>query len=320
MRYNFNVKNIDQVKVFRGIHMKNLFKIVLIFTWGVSFGNVYGMIADSAAVVSELSEQVQTPCFKQSVETEIEEAVAYFKKPDEMNENVKSDVLSNSKLLHHREDLFFLPDLYDWAASKNWQDLRDLQKTFDVLKNMMKIPDEVKIMYCFNQSLSPNALMSYNMTERIVYVYPAAMHCCRSYQLFTLIHELTHTQQHVRMGLMGSNLADNIEKEREADTQAAQAIKCPFCMQVIMAEQLLHEASCTAEKIASLASRGYLVAADLRHFQNLKIKQDSCELHKTNIDDDNNNTSLQSTELQELCDVDYNNGLLVDRLSTVKFD
>lgn len=257
--------------------------------------------------------------FLKTPQEELDQVVCYFvENTGATAQDVTNDVLSASQLQTNRQNLYFLPEIVDHFIAKGLADLHDMQKTFDALKIMMKIPDDVKIMFSFNHVLMPSGVkMSYNPLDRTLYVYPRAMEqSCRSSILFALIHELTHAQQHMRMGLLGWRLASIVEKEHEADLQAIDAIKCPICIQAIEANELLSEATVSVDQITQLKKDGYLVGADYPFYKALKSNDDLCAFHKQGI---GCNQSLKSAGLSEIVDFDFNNGSLYDRLSTMKF-
>ncbi len=264
----------------------------------------------------------QLPQFKTSKEQEFEESINHYvqlKEPHETKEDVVHDIKSGSKLLNYPSDVSLLPPLYDYGRSQEplGLQLQDMQKTFDALKIMMGIPEEVKIMVARDQAVTPNALMGYNPLDRVVFVYPLVLDdSCRSLQLFTLIHELTHAQQHMHMGLLGSHLHSNIENEHEADSQAAQVIKCPMCMKAVEADYLVHLTPMPKEFIMGLREQGYLIAEDITKYKNTKSAQDLCDFHKA---DTPVKKQLQSASPEEVFHIDYKNGSLFDRLSTVRF-
>ncbi|MBI2352916.1 hypothetical protein HYV11_01570 [Candidatus Dependentiae bacterium] len=111
--------------------------------------------------------------------------------------------------------------------------------------------------------------------ERAVYCHLERflMHC-PSYQLFIMIHELTHAQQHMREGILRRVMMNNVsrvESECEADTNAAQKIKCPLCFKAVLAGELLKEKVATAQVIAYVKAMRYLMSDDLKIHLKQKI-------------------------------------------------
>lgn len=96
-------------------------------------------------------------------------------------------------------------------------------------------------LYLIHQSNTDNAqgyggVGFYAPFERHMYLTPTAFGYSPSQQIFTLIHELTHVQQHQQLGLLrfkDSNESDIFNQEQQADLQAIQAINCPICIQLI---------------------------------------------------------------------------------------
>lgn len=271
----------------------------------------------------------EEPQFKMSKEKEFEEAVNYYienKDIGETAEDVKRDIKSGSKLLSYTDYIKTLPEIYDWAHSNGLQDFRDIQHTFNKLKILMGIPDEVEIKFAHGPAITNGAIMGYNSLDRTVYIYPIAIDDhCRSFQLFTLIHELTHAQQHIRLGLIKSHLCSDKKKENEADLQAANAIQCHMCMQAIKADYLLHEATDLGKKnIKTLEQKGYLTGENITMITNTKQEKNICDFHlhfgKANeLLYDRWLKSQINSSLMERFNFDKTNGSLEERLSTVDF-
>lgn len=267
--------------------------------------------------------------FKKSMEKDFEEAVAYYvnrKSKNETAEDVKHDIKSGSKLLNYPDFIRSLPEIYDWAHSNGLQDFRDIQNTFNKLKILMGIPpDEVEIKFAYGPAITNGAIMGYNPLDRTVYIYPIAIDDhCRSFQLFTLIHELTHAQQHIRFGLLENHLCSNKKKENEADLQAANAIQCHMCMQAIKADYLLHEATSSPKEIMELEQHGYLTGETITMITNTKQEKNICDFHlhfgKTNeLLYDRWLKSQRNSSLMDRFNFDKTNGSLEERLSTVDF-
>ena len=273
------------------------------------------------------------PQFAKSWEEEFQEVAEYYTDFDiETVEQVKEKLLADPNVfrkVHYADKIISFDEWIIWcsqnnASSKVLPILKDIQKTFNDLKNIMFIPDQVHIWSCFDQSLS-SGFMGYRAIERTIYVYPSSSDMCPAYRLFTLIHELTHAQQHMRSGLLSHHLEFCNEKTRalleyEADVNAAQSIKCPLCFKAIVSYQLLRESTATADKLHSLKAHGYLLGNDLKKYLQGKTLQDLCVVHQnaSNLDFMSGLDSKES--LMQIYNNDCALGCMFDRLSTVKFN
>ena len=164
--------------------------------------------------------------------------------------------------------------------------------------------------------------MFYLPCTKNVYLNLSVISCNKSSMLITLIHELTHAKQD-KLGLRQS--MSTIQKEFDADTQAALAIKCPFCMQEIIADKVKYDvigSSCEMLiplKLTSLKYRekfpiknligGYHTIKNLLYFKKLKSMNDLCDFHKKH------GSSIKRCLAKKSRD-----GSICDRLSTVRFD
>lgn len=265
--------------------------------------------------------------FKLPKEQEFEQAVQDYKKfhqtpdqTDEYVEQVKNNLLADSYLLNKQDKIMSLVDLAEYYSSQGSRDIAkdilDHQKAFEYLKSKMGVPEDVGIMYCFDQSLWNDVNMSYSPIDRMVYIYPIGQQRDNASKLFFLIHELTHALQHKKQGLLNYYLADNVALEREADTQAAIAIKCPSCMQKIVDEELLAERSASNEENEKRAQSGYLTTRDLKFYMQQKSKHDLCDLHKTPI---TYTQQLRAWLAKTILSKNYDPGTIFDRLSSVQF-
>ena len=212
--------------------------------------------------VNAMNTKNQLQRFKQSKEQDINEYVClltHFKLSTETPIQIKNKILSSSFLLNHKNRIFYLPEYCSLIKSTTIiETLKDIQKSFDKLKRLMHIPDEVKIMFYINQLSLPNSLMSYSQTDRIVLLHPAILISPPSFILFSLIHELTHVKQHLRMGYLDFNLTPSNQREREADVKAALTIKCPSCLNAIMTKKLKSPVKLTEEEAEAEEERRLL--------------------------------------------------------------
>ncbi len=204
------------------------------------------------------------------------------------------------------------------ADSNIIQLVLDLEITFEQLKKIMNIPDEVDIRYFPNNCTEKieNILQKYSLSKeekddcvvtisnfhqdflqrcnafyyvdhRIVYVLDTYFSCNPSGRLFCLIHELTHCKQHMEYGFLHM-YGSTLNLEYEADTSAACAIQCPLCFKVICA---------SFPRESSRKQMGYLTHDDITNI--CKSKNDKlllCHAHK--------NSSLQIHELTNLIQED----------------
>jgi hypothetical protein len=263
------------------------------------------------------------PKFKKSWEEELHEAAEYYWNPQiETLDAVKNDILSTSKKNHYQDKIASLPIMAKRYLENSQKEsvsfALDIQQTFDSLKNKMSVPQEVEVAVSFEQSLKEEAFMGYDHRDRTVYMYPSSLDMSPSYRLYTLIHELTHAQQHMRMGMLGSQRFSQEHHsvyEGEADTNAAESIKCPLCMKAVLAYQLLRENTASQEDIASVRKDGYLMSDDLKGFLQKKSLADLCKVHKS-VENPDIWSGLDTQEgCMEIYNKDLNDWSMLDRLS-----
>ena len=263
-----------------------------------------------------MNTQIQPKQFKQSKEQDINEYVCFFthfKLSTETPIQIKNKMLSSSFVLNHKNRIFYLPEYCSLIKSTTIiETLKDIQKSFDKLKRLMQIPDEVKIMFYINQLSIPDGAMSYSSTDRTILLYPSILISPPSFILFSLIHELTHVKQHIRNGFLNLILTQKDQIEREADVKAALTIKCPSCLNAIMTKKLKSPVKLTeVEQLSRSKEYGYLTAGMLLNFKNAADKKDLCDSHKqkeTNEDEDQ----------QKILETDFLFRSIYDRLSTIK--
>lgn len=273
------------------------------------------------------------PQFAKSLKEEFEEVAEYYTDPAvETVEDVKQELLDDPDVfrkIHYPNDVISFSDWIEWysqngSSQECLSNIQDAYKTFTILKQVMLIPNEVEIWYCSDQELS-SGFMGYRSIERTVYVYPQAWDQSPAYRLFTLIHELVHTQQHMRSGLLRHHLEDQDDESRalhehEADVNAANSIKCPLCFKSVVAYQLLRERTATVEQLNRIKVDGYLLSDDLKECLQHKSLQDLCSVHQnaSNVDI---LSGLDSKEnLMQIYEDDCALGCMSDRLSSVKFN
>lgn len=268
------------------------------------------------------------PSFKKSWEAEFTETAEYFCNPKAQTlEDAKAQILADktaSKKRHYPDRLFSMDEMSKKFRSDNNEYASslffDFKKTFGCLKEKMGIPEEVDFIYCDDQSLASNAWMGYAIFDRTIYIYPNSSDICPSYLLFTMIHELTHTKQHMRIGMLkwlldGQNELFHAQYEHEADINAAQSINCPLCMKAVLAYQLLREGTSSQEEIAGVRKDGYLMSDDLKKYLQQKSLSDLCKVHKS-VESQNIWSGLDTKEgCMEIFYNDFNDSSMFNRLS-----
>lgn len=293
------------VRVFIGISMNKISKFFfsLIFLSIVAYGNESG--------------------FQKSREDELQETISYYAKL-----NDTSFEYAKTKMLAIAAKNFVRPRSIDQMieTSKRAKDkeaenfFSDIKSTFRLLKQKMNIPDEVNIVFCDDKDQHSIGvhLIKYHSGERTIVMYPAVFDLPQTFILFSMIHELTHVQQHMRDGLLqytlaGANKASQAQKEREADTNAAQIIKCPLCLKTVLVHRLLQEQQLSKSQINNFKNLGYLISADLRTYLEEKDLMHTCKAHK-NIININSLLGLDTQKnLEEIEENDYC-GTIYDRL------
>ena len=277
----------------------------------------------------------QSPYFKQSTEKEIEEIINYSRKIGLTENEMQKSIFSEKNdycfdLLNRREFAVKAAikcknidenqtNFLKWFLSeKGICDIIDFQKTFDKLKNIMHIAEDVKIMICVNQSQTHKDVeMAYNTIDRTIYIYPNIINHTKSNQLFALIHELSHAQQHMRNGALKFLLIRQQEKEREADTKSAQMIKCPLCMKAISYNALMTMQASTNSELKEYEQAGYLTEIEKKYFATLKDIENLCNHHKQITT--KQPSILKSNDWQDVLEIEFTQpGSMFDRLSTVR--
>lgn len=157
---------------------------------------------------------------------------------------------------------------------KRKQMLQDALDTFNALKIKMNISDEVQL-YFLRGHITINGTnieeeAVYDGHDRRVYISNNLFGRAPARILFTLMHELTHVQQHQRLGLREYKLSSSYDKEHEADTNAILAISCPVCAQLIEDEW---------PKDNQRTALGYLSRADIGKYKEKKCNNQLCKAH-----------------------------------------
>lgn len=166
----------------------------------------------------------------------------------------------------YKNDAMTLAELYERIGL----DAREVQVAFDRLKQLMNIPDEVVLLV---SGADPDQSAEYHPLTRAVMVHHGFFARCKSIQLFMLIHELTHCQQHMRDGLLKHLQKSSYESEHEADTQAAIAIQCPDCLWFIQRDY---------KRTSKQRRQGYLGESDFDTYRKKKLHNDICDGCKAN--------------------------------------
>lgn len=223
--------------------------------------------------------RVQAASFAQTREEEIKEFVESYhaRYPESTKEDLYAE-LENHHQGYVTQRFSDAITQLNGSPDEYVMRLQDMLVVFNQLKLMMNIPDEVDL-YLINpdqNNLDDNRLNNvpfYDACDRRVYVGKWGLGWVPSKRLYALIHELTHVQQHQRLGLLAvsnSNQEEVFASEREADESACKAINCPICLQM-----LEDETSDNPEKIA----QGYLSKTDIRKYKNQKKHHDTCTAH-----------------------------------------
>lgn len=268
--------------------------------------------------------------FKTSKESDIKKYFFYvIKKVEEIykaqgvsiEDAPVQDWMQQSILLTYGEKLKLISDFtnipantsLDVVSQEQIEWFKDLQKTFDALKKLMHIPEEVQLILAPNEIVvQGGVVIFYSLLDRAIFLMPDSLSLTRSRMVFTLIHELTHVQQHMRMDILEFLSKPRKKIEQEAERQAAQAIKCRMCMQAIESGHLVMESQMCEEELNAMLDAGYLIARDFTQYKKRKSMLDLCDFHKDNP----LNGRLSKEEI--FCS-DRDNGSMLERLSTVRF-
>ena len=264
-------------------------------------------------------DQAAGPKFYQSAEEELDQVIAEHLKifPEETEQRIREGFEKRWSFLDKAFSLSSLhQNVLKQSDDKTTAEIfLDAENAFKKLKQEMQIPEEVKIFFVNDLSNGGCERALYSFINRNVYIGPVFFGDSPSKQIFTLIHELTHCRQHMRKGMSTNpSIGDIVMDEHEADTKAAEAIKCPICMQMIE--------DCKSNNKALTSDKGYLSKDDIRVHRQSKKVEDVCHAHKK---DSAANQQLKTLLLDEEESIkrealDLQIGSMQDRLSTVKYD
>jgi hypothetical protein len=228
--------------------------------------------------------------FQKSQEEEFQETISYYAKLNGTDfEYAKTKMLAiAAKNLSRSRSIDQMIEVSKKTKEKEVEAFfSDIKSTFELLKKKMNIPDEVNIVFCDDNNPRSTGirLMTYASHLRTIYIYPAVFDLPQTSILFAMIHELTHVQQHMRDGLLNCTCAGDdkkslSKKEREADINAAQIIKCPWCLKSVLTHRLLEERQLSKSQIEHFASLGYLTSNDLKKYLEQKVLEDTCNVHQ----------------------------------------
>ncbi|MDP3788449.1 MAG: hypothetical protein Q8Q60_04010 [Candidatus Chromulinivorax sp.] len=233
---------------------------------------------------------VQAQSFKHSQEEELDLDLQHWHKtyPERTKEDIEDELKT-----------FFIRNMYEVESIDALivrmeqlgelavvQQIQDIHATFHDLKVKMQIPHEVELWFIQNPMIAEHDPIRkkadikeeeavYDGHDRRVYITANFFGRTPSSRLYSLIHELTHTQQHLRLGLRKIKEASSYDKEHEADMNAIYAIKCPICTQLVADE-------CPSDK--RRANFGYLLQKDIQNLQATKMDDDICQAHGADIE------------------------------------
>jgi hypothetical protein len=155
-----------------------------------------------------------------------------------------------------------------FELEKNSEVKKDIHDVFNYLKCKMGISEDISL-WCLK---TENVSCFYKCYLRSVHLSPMFDSINRASQLFILLHELSHAKQHQQVGLERLLSKSSYYIERQADTHAICAIKCPVCSQII-ADQLLR-------RDVNYFKRGYLSGREMEQLSVNKSMKDLCCAHK----------------------------------------
>ena len=231
------------------------------------------------------------PQFEKSRDAEIDEKIHYLYARDCDSKIETIDDFTKRMLAHIHEldiqDADNIQSIDDriQALEKMIRMQHDLQSAFRYLKQKLGIPAEVQLMYDMAPCVKRDMMMYQPLNRRVTISQDHFQSGCPSNCLFTMIHELTHAQQHMRKGMLNFLLDRNdkallAQLESEADTNAAQVIKCLGCMKAVVAWKLISEHGVSPEDLADEKAQGYLLSDDLQKHLKQKSLDDVCTAHK----------------------------------------
>jgi hypothetical protein len=251
--------------------------------------------------------------FQKSKEQELEEWSLYVKKPDESLEQAKERVpleMTKSKTMTLPLSLIGYTALEDSFTYE--VDGRHMQEAFNELKKRMHVTEAVDFLYA---DYMLNFAMWYDVLDRAVYINTNGLRIPPALFVFFIIHELTHVKQHQKMGITGFADSSSFDKEREADSTAAELMQCPLCMKARIAYQLLSEKQSLEMKNKEYAKRGYLTGQDLKKYLEQKSLYNLCKAHKSAVRLDVCSGLDTEEGCKEIIIEDYKTGSILGRLS-----
>ncbi len=284
---------------------------------------------------------VQAQSFKHSQEEELEEFAIY------LFNNRNYDRWTNLEEAREAVDhiaLMKLSDLHsiEWLLERVKanqivrQRVINFDETFKLLKQKMNIPAEVQLHFKSGDEIEyregSNIEAYYDPFRRLIWITADTLTQTPSRDIYILIHELTHAQQHHNLGLVNYSNQSKYEMEHQAEIQAMQSIKCPICMQLVIDQW--NDSSDNDEVFSKLHQDGYLSLSDVKIYKNHKNIQDVCNAHAAETEQalklrslmseqsrgwfgwlQNKDKSMERRELDERILASSE-----DRLSTVRFE
>lgn len=142
----------------------------------------------------------------------------------------------------------------------------------------MHIPDEIELYFNNTANFEEengSTPAQYNSVDRRIELSADFFTLNPSEKLHTLIHELTHVEQHQREGLLIYNKQTESQKfdhEHQAEAATMQAISCPVCIQLI-------EDQIGYADLPELADLGYFTVDDIKKYKVQKNMKDVCAAH-----------------------------------------
>ncbi|MBI2345279.1 hypothetical protein HYV10_04410 [Candidatus Dependentiae bacterium] len=263
------------------------------------------------------------PKFQKSLEQEFDDVIMYYAACKKQSfENVKGHMLARKQ--KYASTLSSVDEIIKNCKKNNKKDeedlFLDLKITFDFLKKKMGIAREVDLVFCDDPSLQGpcGSLMSYDLHDRMVYIHQNFWDLSPTNIVFTMIHELTHAQQHMRKGsvnfiIEGKDKAYRAQIEREADINAAQIVNCPLCLKVVLAHRLSEEALSTDHQNEKFRKLGYLTSDQLRNYLQQKSLINLCKVHK-HFEDPDVWLGLDTQQGREMIDQEDYEGTIFDRV------
>jgi hypothetical protein len=159
-----------------------------------------------------------------------------------------------------------------FCAQRHVDEIQDVLSVFCRLKEFMNIESKVDLFYTKEHERFP--AFYYSIFQYVV-VTDNFFKFTWAYQIFTLVHELTHAQQHKKYGIRFSYRSEkecNVAYETDADTNAINSINCHSCSGSVAFSRKHVDDS-------FLAKQGYLSCKDILEMSKNKSKE-LCDGHK----------------------------------------